>query len=194
MLNADRQRICLRRGAEGKPTMSMRARSAAFAASVLAMGLAISAAATATPASASTRAHAAPAALTWSAPQATGASYKPTSVSCPSATFCAATDQYGQVLTFNGTSWSAPVTISSPFDPQDDIFGAVSCTSATFCVAVDQYGGVTYYNGQTWTAVQTIQLGGGLGGVSCTSPTFCVAVDSPAGGYDALTLLEALAG
>ena len=36
---------------------------------------------------------------------------QPTSVSCPTATFCVAVDQSGYALTYNGTSWSSPEEI-----------------------------------------------------------------------------------
>jgi hypothetical protein len=33
----------------------------------------------------------------------------PTSVSCPVANFCMAIDEFGNVVTYNGTTWSAPM-------------------------------------------------------------------------------------
>ncbi len=116
----------------------------------------------------------------WSAPtNIGGGSVFLGSVSCPSATFCAAVgDPFasftGYALTYNGTSWTAPTNLGG-IDGGSGL-GSVSCPSATFCVAVGGRGAVTY-NGTSWTA--SINLGGGsvfLGSVSCPSATFCAAV------------------
>ena len=65
------------------------------------------------------------------------------SVSCPSASFCMAVDQYGNdALTFNGSSWSAPVRVG-PASMRDELT-SVSCSSATWCVAVDTLGHAAY--------------------------------------------------
>ncbi len=53
-------------------------------------------------------------------------------VSCPSTSFCVAGDVSGNLLTYDGTSWSAPNSV----DPGNFI-DAVSCVSSSFCVAVD---------------------------------------------------------
>jgi hypothetical protein len=119
----------------------------------------------------------------WSAPTDIGdSSLFPNSVSCSSATFCAAVagtfssfTGYGYALTYNGTSWTAPTNIGS----SGGDLRSVSCPSATFCVAVGSggaVGGAVTYNGTSWTA--SINLGGGayLQSVSCASATFCAAV------------------
>ncbi|MGD0067574.1 MAG: hypothetical protein ABSB76_29570, partial [Streptosporangiaceae bacterium] len=155
-------------------------RARAVAASMLSLGCVTLALMTAGTAHASTRALADPL-LTWSQPQPTGVTSEIKSVSCPSKKFCAAIDVDGQALTFNGTTWSAPVTIDTAYAA----LGSVSCSSATFCVAGDVYGKASYYNGSTWSALQTVAVGQGLGSVSCTSSTFCVAVDTT--GFDAIT-------
>jgi hypothetical protein len=95
------------------------------------------------------------------------------SVSCPTGTFCMMVDQPGNVLTFDGTSWTPP----APMDPGSGLTG-VSCTSSTFCVAVDDSGFSFAWDGTAWSQIgsQTDELAG-LTGVSCTSPTFCVSVD-----------------
>ena len=54
------------------------------------------------------------------------------SVSCPTASFCAAVDESGYALTYDGSSWSKPVSIEPSGAP-----GAVSCPTASFCAAVD---------------------------------------------------------
>jgi hypothetical protein len=96
----------------------------------------------------------------WSAPTNIDRGEYFTSLSCPSATFCAAVGG-SEVLTYNGTSWSAPTNI----DDGGYIGHWVSCSSATFCVAISYDGpGVSYartYNGKSWTAPTNI---GGFGG------------------------------
>ena len=71
---------------------------------------------------------------------------KLTAVSCPSASFCAATDSSGHVVTFNGTSWSTPVGV----DPGGQLT-AVSCPSAGFCAATDGSGHVVSFDGTSWS-------------------------------------------
>jgi hypothetical protein len=96
------------------------------------------------------------------------------SVSCPSATFCMAVDQYGNdALTFDGTSWSAPAPVGAA--AMSDELNSVSCTSATWCVAVDTGGNAYTWDGSRWSSTKLAGIG--LTSVSCASTTFCVAVD-----------------
>jgi hypothetical protein len=68
------------------------------------------------------------------------------SVSCSSQSFCAAVDgASGNVVTFDGSRWTAPVNIDSKAANSDSgpvlIFLMwVSCTSAVLCVAGDTIG------------------------------------------------------
>lgn len=116
-------------------------------------------------------------------------------LSCPSPQFCAAADNGfnwpdnyggpwgGNVMTYNGTSWSTPAFID--YDPSGNggytwsqgITG-LSCASAAFCAAVDQYGYAFTYNGSGWTQGQHLTQGTivSLTAVSCASPTLCAAV------------------
>jgi hypothetical protein len=67
-------------------------------------------------------------------------------VSCPARNFCAAVDGAGgNVVTFDGNGWTAPVNIDSK--AANSVSGAVliflmsvSCRSATFCVTRDTVG------------------------------------------------------
>jgi RHS repeat-associated protein len=93
------------------------------------------------------------------------------SISCPTTTFCAATDNAGDVLTYNGTSWT-----SDPIDGTNTVEG-VSCPTATFCMAVDNDGNAITWNG-TWTLSTGIDGTTAMWSVSCTSSTFCTAVDN----------------
>jgi hypothetical protein len=49
---------------------------------------------------------------TWSAPSDIDGIGVLNLVSCPSATFCAAIDNAGNALTYNGSSWTAPSDIA----------------------------------------------------------------------------------
>jgi hypothetical protein len=58
------------------------------------------------------------------------------SVSCTSSSFCAAAGDGGNVLTWDGASWSSPTML----DSGDVNFVSVSCASSSFCVAVGSGG------------------------------------------------------
>ena len=86
----------------------------------------------------------------------------PRSVSCPSATFCAAVDGVGNALIYNGSSWSSP----SDIDAIMSTLRSVSCPSTTFCVAVDPVGNVFTYNGSPTTSVIIPSNGATLSGTT----------------------------
>lgn len=92
-------------------------------------------------------------------------------VSCPpgQTTFCVAVDNSGYAMTYDGTTWSTPVSIDAGYLVE------VSCASTTLCVASDSSGGVVTYDGSTWTP---LALGTGSVEASCASSAFCVAGDS----------------
>jgi phage-related protein len=106
------------------------------------------------------------------------------SVSCPTASFCAAVDGNGNALTTAGpirpgARPAGPVNI----DPIAGILSSVSCPSASFCMAVDTNGYALSWNGTawsqpTWSATSPAdRAGGALTSVSCPATTFCVATD-----------------
>jgi hypothetical protein len=101
-----------------------------------------------------------------------------TSVSCPSTSFCMATDFLNQYLIFNGTSWSTPQTLGT-----FSLLPLVSCASADMCVAVDADGDAKIWNGSSWgpSAVidppDALQLPSAIGGISCPTTSFCLAGD-----------------
>jgi hypothetical protein len=110
--------------------------------------------------------------LRWSAPVHVD-SHPLMSVSCPMATFCLAADLYGDVLTYNGTTWSAPkISIGGSID--------VSCTSRDFCAGLSLSGQGATFNGVTWSKAQSTGFvyspQGGFPLVSCATTSFCVAV------------------
>jgi hypothetical protein len=96
------------------------------------------------------------------------------SVSCASADFCAAVDDQGNALTYNGTTWSAPTDISGGTN-----LYSVSCPTVNFCLtegALTTTAGVLWsafaYDGTSWSALSNPPAPGR--GVSCLSSTFCV--------------------
>ena len=99
------------------------------------------------------------------------------SVSCPSASFCMAVDESGSnALRWNGTGWSAPVSIDSAGTRVE--LTSVSCASPKFCAAVDTLGRVMTWNGRSWSRPDAVDVrGAGLTSVACPSGSFCVAVD-----------------
>ncbi len=105
----------------------------------------------------------------WSAPQSIGNStYGLGRVSCPTASFCIAAGDGGNVFTYNGASWSAPSQALG--------YGAfLSCPTARSCAEVS-LGYASTYNGASWSAPEDIDHNGGLRGLSCPTASFCVAV------------------
>ena len=110
---------------------------------------------------------------TWSAPVSVNTAVYMVSVSCSSASFCVAAGG-GEVVTYNGTSWSDAITI----DPISNDISSVSCPSASFCSAVDSDGNVMTYNGTSWSAPIGIDPSvTNLMSVSCPLASFCAATD-----------------
>ena len=114
----------------------------------------------------------------WSvvAPLETDGDIEITGVSCASSTFCVVGDDYGQVFTWNGTTWSAPVLA----DPNG--LSGISCPSTGVCFGVDSEGGVAQLSGGTWrvTAHAVSGLSNEFNGdqISCPTTTFCEATSS----------------
>src|SRR5579875_1825462 len=132
------------------------------------------------------------AAANWSSPQSidpSGGGLGP--LSCPSSTFCMATDAHANALTYSSGAWSSPQQIENPSNPADPSNPyrptAVSCVSASFCMAGDNYGRAITYTSGSWSSPQTIDssyqpvnsaANSQLMSVSCPSTTFCMALDS----------------
>ncbi|TPG15110.1 hypothetical protein EAH86_16460 [Pedococcus bigeumensis] len=64
-----------------------------------------------------------------------GPGYGLASISCPTASFCAAVDGLGYAVTFDGTTWADPISIDTGTSSY-----SVSCPTDSFCVMVDGYG------------------------------------------------------
>jgi hypothetical protein len=129
------------------------------------------------------------AADTWSPPTDVATSSDVTSISCASASFCLATDEFGNAYVYyGGDEWTAPEALGSgsgmslPYDP-----ASVSCASESFCMVVgyDQnYTNYAYtYEESIWsgptllTGQSSYGDGTQMQSVSCVSPNFCMAVD-----------------
>src|SRR5450756_157801 len=98
-------------------------------------------------------------------------------VSCTGPSFCAAVDESGDAILWNGSRWSTPQPVMV-----GNTLGSVSCTSSTFCMALAGQQAVRF-NGTTWsmsTAVGPAPSSptGGQYRVSCTAPTFCASANS----------------
>lgn len=105
------------------------------------------------------------------------------SISCVDVDNCVAIDTHGNVMTYDGTSWSAPTNLDS------NGLSSVSCANRENCVAVDDAGNATVYAGGSWSTPQQVDttpdaLGNGPNGftsVSCTNMSdlgdACIAVD-----------------
>ncbi len=105
-------------------------------------------------------------------------------VSCASATFCEAA--FGQqTVTFNGSSWSAPIKVpvgSEGNASSTPSIEALSCASSTLCAGVgttsNNQGYLDTFNGTAWAAPQIKKTGLGpqaFVSVSCPTTSFCMA-------------------
>ena len=91
-------------------------------------------------------------------------------VSCPTSSFCVAADDAGNVLTFDGGSWSAPDAIGD--------VNSLSCPTTSFCMAITDGAAISFDDG-VWSPPTPFALAGGLlRDVSCSSSSFCAAVTS----------------
>jgi hypothetical protein len=104
----------------------------------------------------------------------------PSSVSCPSPDFCAAVDQFGDALTFDGSTnvWATPVKLYP-----NGAFSSISCPTASFCVAVGAAGKADTLTGSTWGPLTQLGTSDDFIAVSCTSSTSCLAVDAAGSAY-----------
>jgi hypothetical protein len=101
-------------------------------------------------------------------------------LSCVSPSFCVAVTTFGDAVTWNGSTWSAPTKIAIRLD-------GVSCASASFCVATalngmnssDNAAGALTWNGSAWSK-NNLGDSRPIFEVSCASASFCLAVDTSA--------------
>ena len=105
-------------------------------------------------------------------------------VSCASATFCEAVYNNHSV-TYNGTAWSSPLTLSLPPGSKsgsNPSVSALSCPSATFCAVGGTTGAnVAYlntFNGTSWSTGVALNTNLGpqsVAALSCPTSSFCMA-------------------
>ena len=69
------------------------------------------------------------------------------SISCPSATFCLASDASGSVVTWNGATWSGPNRVIPAAAEYPGIGTTVSCPSPEFCMVLNSDGDYATYSG-----------------------------------------------
>ena len=104
--------------------------------------------------------------------KASSAGISVSDISCASPAFCVAINSY-EAATYNGTSWSAPATVSA-----NDALVSVSCPTASFCLAVSSLGNSYAYDGSGWGAKTPFDTAAAdVSQVSCASATLCVAID-----------------
>jgi hypothetical protein len=131
-----------------------------------------------------------------------------TGVSCPSDSFCAASDTFGNVVTSTdpmGGAGSWALTSAKHTDSSNG-FSDISCPSASLCVATDIAGSISTSTNPTggsaaWTLTH-IPNSFALSGISCPSTSFCVAINggelaistNPAGGVWSTTELSEVEG
>ena len=117
---------------------------------------------------------------TWTRPGEADDQGQLNAVSCATPAFCALVDSNGDVLSWNGSGFSAPQRIATePATAGSDTSGltGVSCPTPSFCQAVDSLGRVFAWNGTAWSAGTVIDPGHALSSVSCPTTSYCVAVD-----------------
>ena len=101
----------------------------------------------------------------------------PSSISCPVSSFCMAIDAQGNVITYDGKSWSEPSYRADPAAAKSTVTPTISCVSSSFCVVVDGEGNALTYDGTSRSTPDFIDSSGGIDSVSCSSVKFCVAVN-----------------
>ena len=98
-------------------------------------------------------------------------------ISCASPTACVAIDANGGIYSFQGTSWSGPVSPAA--GPVGGGGISVSCANPTFCAAVPTAASqVVTGSGLSWSAPQTLQGATDLGAVGCAPTGYCATVDA----------------
>jgi hypothetical protein len=118
------------------------------------------------------------------------------STACSSPTFCLAVENWqsdaagawGYSQMFDGTSWAAPVKLSTGAVDETTAglqgitqMASVSCPSSQLCVAVGLSGYAEVWTATGWGPLVAVEPSPsaeeGPGSVSCPSPSYCVAVD-----------------
>lgn len=112
----------------------------------------------------------------WGRPQTVDAHFGGlVTVSCVSASFCAAGDAFGDVFIYNGTRWSSPTLTTVGLS-------GLSCGARTFCGALGINGEALFYDGSSWSHPERIAPATQGLVISCPVVGFCMAMDFT-GGY-----------
>lgn len=112
----------------------------------------------------------------WSSGPAVAGAVAP-SLSCVSSSFCVVAFQAengsaSRALIFQGTRWSAPVTIDSG---SSGLVSSLSCASTSLCFAADYAGRVIRYTASGWGKPTALLPAGTTTSVACSSTAVCVA-------------------
>jgi hypothetical protein len=95
-------------------------------------------------------------------------------ISCSGPGFCAVAGglREAKVVTFNGSTWSRPLTLGG----DGTYLIGMSCPTAQFCAAADSGGQVVTFDGSAWSALTRTALTGGAVSLSCPTSKFCAMV------------------
>jgi hypothetical protein len=116
--------------------------------------------------------------LQWNAPvSVTPFRGFPSTVSCPTTTWCLSSDFTGQARVWSGGKWSGPAQIE-PSDPNIFLsnYNPVNCASPSYCLAALSNDRLRAFRNGVWEAPISVPVGtrdAGWGPASCLSSTFC---------------------
>lgn len=115
--------------------------------------------------------------LVFGAPQAITSGTGLVTISCATPTACVALDANGRIYSYNGATWSGPVTAAPALIGPGAI--SVSCASPVLCAAIPTAASqVVTGAGQSWSPPETLTGATGLGAVGCAPTGYCAAVDA----------------
>jgi len=100
-------------------------------------------------------------------------------ISCTSDHFCMALDWAGNVMRYDGQTWTAPVSLgATPAFLTDKPEGiAISCGGPTLCAAITNTSVFTW-DGSSWSTQGIPNPEATLSDVSCGTATTCRAIDA----------------
>lgn len=114
--------------------------------------------------------------LSWGTPKIVDTSGSLDSVACPTTTWCMAADSLGDVVAFDGSSWTAPAPVGAKY---------VSCPTTSFCAATTFGREILTFDGTTWSPPSPVGPTGTIyWAVSCSSAAHCVALGNDGAAID----------
>src|SRR4051812_25511343 len=102
----------------------------------------------------------------------------PSTISCPTDSFCLVGDYHGFVVTRGTHHWHPPRLLDKPAGQFAGGITGASCSSPTSCAVVSTSGKAYRWNGRSWS--RPVQLASHLSHVSCASRRMCLATSSRA--------------